>query len=281
MVRASRLVAVLLICACAHKKPPPPPPPAPPPPKGDTLRFKAKPGDVAFHHAKVMIEIEGPASDKRGKPSSVSMRFQFGEEESVEAVAPDGSYLVTARLVDAVGETPAGGNQELVDDMALAFGEIKVRFKRQPRGDVAGLGLSGMRTPLEEPTARQVMNAMFGAQRGALFPEAPVDVGGTWKVALPAVESSGLTGEVRYDYTYARKEGGVAVIGAEGRFDGTKKEGPSDVHVSAKTSTELHFDLSGRMLASTVDQLTIKDTSGADKGTLKQHLRVEWTADKQ
>jgi hypothetical protein len=282
-MRALRLVAILMIAACAHKKPPPAaPPPPPPPPKGDLLRFKAKQGDGVRNRAKVIIEQEIAPGDKKSKPTTLAISFSFGEEESVEAVAPDGSQLVTARVVDAVGESQTPAAQRTVDDMALAFDELKVQFKRQPRGDVVALGLSGLRKPLDEATARQVFNAMFGAQRGPIFPEENVDVGGTWKVNLPIPESTGLAGEVHYDYTYARKDNGVAVITAEGRFEGSKKSGTSETHSTGKSSTEYHFDVgAGRMLASMVDQQTQVEVTGADKGSVKQRLKVEWAADKE
>src|SRR5438270_191863 len=130
-MRALRLVAVLLIAGCAHKPPPPPPapPPPPPPPKGDTLRFKAKPGDAVHNKARVVIDQEIAPADKKAKPTALAISFSFGEEETVEAVAPDGSQLVTARLVDAVGESQVPTNQRVVDDMALAFDELKIQFK--------------------------------------------------------------------------------------------------------------------------------------------------------
>jgi hypothetical protein len=283
-MRALRLVAVLLIVGCAHKPPPapPPPPPPPPPPKGDTLRFKAKPGDGVRNKAKVVIDQEIAPAEKKAKPTTLAISFSFGEEESVTAVDPDGSQLVTARLVDAVGESQVPTNQRVVDDMALAFDELKIQFKRQARGDVVALGLSGLRKPLDEATARQVLNAMFGAQRGALFPETPIDIGGTWKVSIPIPESTGLAGEVHYDYTYARKEGGVAIIGAEGRFEGTKKNGANESHSTGKSTTEYHFDIAaGRMVSSSVDQITQVEVVGPDKGSVKQHLRVEWAPDKE
>lgn len=283
-MRASRLVGILLIVVgCAHKKPPPPPPapPPPPPPKGDTLRWKAKPGDTMHNKAKVVIEQEIAPGDKKSKPSTLSISFSFGEEEKVEAVAPDGSQLVIARLTDAVGEAQAGGNQKSIDDMALAFDELKIQFKRQARGEVVALALSGLRRPLDEQTARQVLNALFGAQRGEIFPETPVDVGGTWKVNIPVPETTGFQGEVHYDYNYARQEAGVAVINAEGRFEGSKKNGANESRTSGKSSTEYRFDVkAGHLVASTVDQTTQVEVTGPDKGNVKQHLKVEWTADK-
>jgi hypothetical protein len=234
------------------------------------------------HKAHVVIEQEIAPADKKAKPTMLSISFSFGEEQLVQAVDADGAMLVQARLVDAVGESQVPANQKIVDDMALAFDELKISFKRQARGDVVALGLSGLRKPLDEATARQVFNAMFGAQRGAIFPEAPIDVGGTWKVSIPIPESTGLAGEVHYDYTYARKDDGVAIISAEGRFEGTKKSGATESHSTGKSTTEYHFDVAGgRMVSSSVDQLTQVEVTGPEKGNVKQHLRVEWAADKE
>ncbi|MGZ5133441.1 MAG: hypothetical protein ACXWCJ_19580, partial [Caldimonas sp.] len=133
------VAAALLMMACAHKPPPPPPPaPPPPPPKGDVLRFRASAGEGARSKVKLTIEQEQAAAqgDKRGASKPVTLSFSFGEEETVDSVAPDKSMIISARLVDAVGQGSAGTSQQLVDDMALAFDELKIQFKRQERGEV-------------------------------------------------------------------------------------------------------------------------------------------------
>src|SRR5689334_12227653 len=96
------VAAALLMMACAHKPPPPPPaPPPPPPPKGEVLRFKAKPGDETHSKVKLTIEQEQAAAqgDKRGTSKPVTLTFSFGEEEKVDSVAPDGSMIISSRLV--------------------------------------------------------------------------------------------------------------------------------------------------------------------------------------
>jgi hypothetical protein len=286
-MRGRGLVGIaLLMMACAHKPPPvPPPPPPPPPPKGDVLRFKAKAGGETKSRVKITIEQETAAAqgDKRGASKPVVLTFTFGEEEKIDAVAADGAMLVTARIVDAVGQGSAGTSPQTVDDMALAFDELKIQFKRQARGEVVSLGLSGLRNPLTEATARQVFNAIFGAQRGQLFPEEHVDVGGNWKTTMAIPASANFDGEVHYDYTYARKSGSIAVILCEGRFEG-KKVGAVSHKLSGKSSSEFRFDVAaGKLLSSTVDQIT--QDEGAVQGQevlqlgVRQHIRVEWSTE--
>jgi hypothetical protein len=288
-MKRGNLVAAcaILMMACAHKPPPPPPQaPPPPPPKGDLLRFKAKPGDESKSRVKLTIEQEQAAAqgDKRGTSKPVTLTFSFGEEEKVDSVAPDGSMILSARIVDAVGEGSAGTSQQMVDDMALAFDELKIQFKRQERGEVMAIAMSGLRRPLDESTARAVLNAIYGAQRGPLFPEEHVDVGGTWKTTMPIPSTAGFEGEVHYDYTYARRGAGVAVIGCEGRFDGKRPQGAAMQKLSGKSSAEYRFEVAaGRLVGSSVDQMTQAEGAIAGQQTLqlgvRQHIRVEWQLD--
>ncbi len=148
-MRALRLVAVtsILSCAavlgCAHKPPPPPPAPLPPPPppKGDTLRFKAKPGDAVRNKVSVLIEQQVSPGDKKAKPINVVLKFSFGDEETVDAVSPDGSQLVSARLVDAVGEAQAGGNQKII--VLVPMSEM-LTYANQLHSLTSGRGLYSM-----------------------------------------------------------------------------------------------------------------------------------------
>jgi hypothetical protein len=250
------------------------------------LRFKAKAGDESRSKVKIVIEQEQAAAqgDKRGQSKPVTLTFSFGEEEHVDSVSPDGSVLVSARLVDAVGEGSAGTKPELVDDMARAFDELKIQFKRHARGEVVAIGLSGLRKPLDESLARPVLNALFGAQRGPLFPEEHVDVGGTWKTTMTIPSAAGFEGEVHYDYTYARRDGAVAVISCVGSFECRRPQGQAVQKLSGKSSAEYRFDrAAGRLVASSVDQMTQVEGAIAGQQTLqlglRQHLRVEWTLD--
>ncbi len=148
-------VVVFFAASCAHKPPPPAPAPAPAPAKGDLLRFKAKKGDGLRSKVKLLIEQEvGTSPSEKRPPRTVLLQFSFGEEEEVDNATPDGATLISARLVDAVGQAGATADQRMVDDMALAFDELKIQFKRHARGEILAVALAGLRRPLDESTAR-------------------------------------------------------------------------------------------------------------------------------
>ena len=285
MRRGLIVATALWLSACAHKPPPPPPPPpAPPAPKGDLLRFKARRGDALKRKVQLTIESEAAAAQggRHGVSTPVVLQFSFGVEEKVVDVAADGSALVDARLVDAVGKAVAGANQNAVDQMALAFDELKVQLKRSPRGEIASLGLFGLRAPLEEPTARQVLNALYGAQRGPLLPERPVEVGATWKTSVPLAPATGWAGTVGYEVRYVSKDGGIAALASDGRLDARRAQGTLTGHLTGTSLAQYRFDVAaGRMLGSSVDQTSQVEGAIAGQqtlqGGLRQHIHVEWS----
>jgi hypothetical protein len=277
-------VAVLLFSGCAHKPPPPPPaPPPPPPPKGDTLRLKYQNGEDRI--SKVKLAIEQDVSGSQGNKSAsrkLALTFDFVEESKVESLAPDGTAQITARLADAVGSAASGADQKMVDDFALALDELKISFKRSPRGEIVALLLGGLRPPLEEGTARAMLNAMYSSQRGPILPEAPTDVGGTWKVDTALPPSTGFTGLISYNYTYARKGGGVAVVSCVGTIDGKGGPGTGTRKMTGKSVSEYRLEVeSGRLLSSSVDSDVQIDQNIPGQQTIssgvKQHVHAEWT----
>ncbi|HZS39494.1 MAG TPA: hypothetical protein VFF06_21835 [Polyangia bacterium] len=275
---------VLGFAGCAHKKPPPPPPPKPKPvPKGDLLRFKYKEGEAPKANVKLIVEQE-----QAGKPGAkgggvkVAFTVMFSEEEHVDVVSPDGTAQISARLVDADGTAGTGAKKDMVDDFALALDELKIQFKRSPRGEVSALIFSGLRKPLEEATARAIFNAIYAAGRGPVFPDDPIDVGGTWKGSTPLPPSSGLAGDVAFEYTYKGKDGTVATITCEGTLDGKGTQGAVQLHLAGKSSNELKLDLdAGKLLSNTFDGSTQTETGATGQPlqpAVKQHLHVEWSA---
>jgi hypothetical protein len=265
------LLLAVTYLGCGHKKPPPPvAPTTPPPPAGDTLRLKPSSGDTP--HGKVRLLIEQEAAGKK----RVVLNFDFLDEEKIESVSQDGVATVATRLADAVGKTSSGATEKMVDDFALALDELKGNFRRSNRGEIVGVTVGGVRTPLDENTARAILNAMYSAQRGAILPEGPVAPGATWKVETGLPPSSGFSGLVRYEYTFARKGGGVAVITCNGTVEG-KSAGDAKKMV-AKSVAEYRLEMeTGVMQGSMVDT----DTTVEQNGTVqvKQHVRVEWTLD--
>jgi hypothetical protein len=285
VLRVTLLGLALVASACAHQKPPPPapaPPPPPPPPAGDLLRLKAQPGAVT--HGQVHVAVETDVAGAQGGHSAsrhLELGFDFTDEEKVQAVAPDGTQTITAELLNAVGHAGPGTKQETIDNVALALDEVKVRFQRTTRGEVDALQISGVRPPLEEQTARTMLNALYLAQRGPLLDDKPVPVGGTWKVSTSLPPSSGFTGVVSYLYTYLRDSSGVSMIGCDGTVDGKGGGGGTTQQMKGTSTASVRFEReSGNLLSSTVDatvQLTqVVPAQQAIQSGVRQHVRAEW-----
>lgn len=277
-MRRALVAVALALAACAHKPPPPPAPPPPPEPKGDLLRLEFAPGTAREAHVKMAIEQE-VAGAQGGKSASrkLSLGFEFVEEAKVESVGSDGVAQLSARYVDAVGTAGAGADQKMVDDFALVLDELKIKFKVTPRGEIQALAISGVRPPVEEQTARAMLNAVYSAQRGPLFPEEKVDVGGTWKVDTALPPSSGFNGLVSYSYVYARKGGGVAVVTAVGEIDG--KSGAKRMKGQSVSEYRLELE-SGRLIGTSVDaDVTIEQTIPGQQTIqtgVRQKVHAEW-----
>jgi len=243
-------------------------------PTGDTLRLKATQGDQGKGKVKLTIDQEAPG--KKGKVVQVSLAFDFVDEEKVEVSGPDGAQI-SARFADATAKAIAGAKQDMADQLALALDDLKIVFKRSPRGEVSSLQITNVHAPLDEQTARSVVNAIFGAQRGAVLPEEPVELSKTWKVELPMPANSNYSGTINYQYTYAKKEGGIVTVTTVGTTDGKAGSGNATQKMSGKSSGEVRFELaSGKLLASTQDN-DVKIEMLPAGTAVKQHIRAEWT----
>jgi hypothetical protein len=267
-----------LLCAfvigCGHKPPPKPvAKPTPPPAKGDKFEFKGKQGDAPKAKVKVVIEQEQAA--KGGKALKVAFTIEFSEEETVDVVSNDGSQQVTARFVDAVGTAGEGAKGAMVDDLALAIDELKIQFKRSPRGAIDALTFAGLRKPLEEATARAIFNAVYLAGRGPVFSDDPVEPTKTWKGTQPLPPSSGLTGEVSYTYTYKAKDGTVANVTCEGTVDAKGSTASPQLKLTGTSTNDVKFDLDAGKLLSNVFDATTQTEGGP--ANVKQHIHIEWT----
>jgi hypothetical protein len=221
--------------------------------------------------AKILIEQEVPAKDGKSPPKKIELAFDLVDEQEVQTVASDGTAQIFSRLADAVGTSSSGAPQKMVDDFALALDEARTQLKRTPLGDIQTLVLTGLRPPLEEQTARAVLNSLHGAQRGPLLPDKPVEPGATWDVTMALPAASGYSGKIVYKYKYARKGAGVAVVTSEGTIEG---KGQGGQLMRGTSMGELRLELvSGRLLS------MVNDSSvqlGAGGTAIRQHIRTEW-----
>jgi hypothetical protein len=279
------LAALLLVVqggGCAHA----PPASQPARPAGDTLlRCKGSAGDTVDGRGRLVIESDLVGGQKGGS-HHVQLTFDFGGTEKILALASDGTASVSAQLSDVIGRVGPGGNQAAVDQFALVLDEVKITFSRTPRCETSALVLKGVRPPLDEQSARAMLNALFSAQRGPLFPEDATQAGGTWKSETVLPASTGFAGLVSYAYALDRKEGKVAVITGTGKIDGTGGSARLPRHMRGQSQSTYDFDIvNGRFAKSVVDAtVQVEQTTGADDSPepppaveIKQHVHAEWT----
>ncbi len=269
------------LIACAHKKPPPPPPPPPPAkvePKGEKLRFKGAAGDVLKGSVKLLIEQEAGGKKR-------VFNVSFSSEEKIDSVGDGGVMMFTVRLVDAVGTVePAGRKpaevkkeQEQVDDFALALDDLKIQYRRAPTGDVGALQFTGLHKPLDEGTARGIFGALYGAGRGSLFPEEPVEPGATWKGAAPLPAGVGAVGSWAYTYSFRSLNEGTAFVMCEGAIDA---KGPT-LKLTGTSNSSYRFDVTaGHLKSTTFDGKTENTQTAANAAATavssSQHIHIEW-----
>src|SRR5262249_31722921 len=148
-----------------------------------------------------------------------------------------------SRLVDVTGEAGVGATQTQVDDFALALDELKIQFRRSPRGDVSSITVSGVRNPLDDKNARTILNSIFAGGRGPTLPEEFVDVGSTWNNTTQVPTPFGSSAEATYVYKYVSKKDGIAAITCEGSLDSAKAGATASKRMSGKNTAEYKFSI--------------------------------------
>jgi len=208
------------------------------------------------------------------------------EEEKVDAVSPDGTAQISSRLLDVSGQAGQGAQQQQVDDFALALDELKIQFRRSPRGDVSSILLTGVRNPLDDKTARTILNAIFAGGRGPILPEGPVEVGATWNNTAQVPTPFGATAEATYMYKFVSKDGDVSTLTCEGALDSQKPGGTAQKRMVGKNTSEYKFDVGkGRLIGLSSDATTqiedvVQGTAQPAGAGIKQHVKVQWTTAK-
>jgi hypothetical protein len=271
-MRLGLLVGLLAACG-PHKRPS-----EPVSPNADKLRFRAAPGEEP--RDKVSLQLEAELGRGGAASKHVTLGFDFTMEQKIEAVGQDGAVQVYARPVDVVGKGGIGIDQKAIDEFALRIDELRINFRRTARGEISNLAVTGIRPPMEEYIARGIVNGVFNAGRGSLFPEEPVEPGATWRVKALVPTPFGFQGEVNYTYTISRKMGNAVLILGEGSLEGKGKQGGMTRQLSGKSTTEFRFETeNGKMIHSTVDtQYRVDDLvppSMPAPAPTKMRVRVE------
>jgi hypothetical protein len=246
------------------------------------LRFKATAGEDIKAKVTLLIDQEVMAAQGgKGGARHIVLNFGFVSEEKVDAVSPEGTLQLSARMVDVAGTASQGATQNQVDEFSISFDELKIQFRRSPRGEVAAITMAGVRPPLDENTARGVLNAIYGAARGPILPEGLVEPGAPWQVQTQVPTPGGSTAEASYSYKYATRDQGVATIAGEGIIDSKSGGGGTTKHMSGRDVSEYKLEIaSGRLLSSTVDVTrTVEDQIPGQQTMqvgVRSHIRVVW-----
>ncbi len=265
------LWGLISMSGCAHKQAPPPTPPPPPAPKGDLLRIHDTAN--ASTRSKVNLVIDQSSTGKQAR--KVSLNFNFAAEEKTESVSGDGLAQISARMVDVVGSSAVGANQDAVDQWALALDELKVGYRRNPRGEVDAMTLSGVKPPLDEKTARMITNAVFGGQRGALLPAEPVATGATWTVAVSLPAPQGAEVMLNYSYKYTAVDSGVATVSIQGTVQMTG-DAPAKMTGTDAGTYQLRM-ADGTLVHSDFDLVRqLESTTPGNGMSVMSHVHVVW-----
>jgi hypothetical protein len=268
----------MVAAGCGHTGTPPPKNLEPSPsPKGDLLRFKANAGDEPKAKVSLLVEQEMTGGAKSGS-RKVVLTFTLLEEEKVDAVAPDGTAQISSRLVDVSGTAGQGATQQQVDDFALALDELKIQFRRSPRGDVSSITVSGVRNPVDDKTARTVLNSIFAGGRGPILPEEFVDVGSTWNNTTQVPTPFGASAEATYAYKYVSRDNGVATITCEGSLDSSKTSTNAAKRMTGKNSAEYKFSVAAGRLVGLSSDATISIEDAAAGSSIRGRVKTEWMA---
>jgi hypothetical protein len=273
-----------MVAGCAHKPPPTETPQPSPVPKGLVLRFRATAGDAPKSNVTLLIEQEvGAKNGDKSGGRKVMLNFTLLEEEKVDAVAPDGTAQVSSRLVDVAGQAGHGVTQAQIDDFALALDELKIQFRRSPRGDISSITVSGVRNPLDDRNARNILNSIFAGGRGPVLPEEPVDVGATWNNTVQIPTPFGASAEATYVYKFVSNDNGVATITCDGSLDSQKSGSTAQKRMTGKNTSEYKFDIAGGRLVGLQSDatITIEEVSqGVAQpigGAIRGRVKVSWT----
>jgi hypothetical protein len=283
-MRARRAALVLAIASmgCQPKPKPQPqhPTPPPPPPKGELLRWKAKTGDAISAAVKLVFEtdIELSAGKKAGIKHAV-FNYHFTDEEKIGEVASDGTATISTRLVDVAGSA-TGVSQEYTDDFALALDELKISFKRSPRGEVSALAITGVRKPLDEAIAFGVAQTLYLSGLGPILPEKNVEEKATWQADAPLPEKA--TGKFTVASGYTKKEGPLATVTVEANLQADRPNGSVTQKLTGKLNTELQLALeAGNFVHLVSDVLRQSDLLLSGQATptagAKHHFHADWT----
>lgn len=228
----------------------------------------------------VVGETRGPARlvveyDPRRKPVGPPTLHTFSMQVEEKIASVDGKgAAITARLTEAVG---ASGEPQLTDQLALALDDLKISYRRNEKGAVRDLKISGLRAPLEPHLARAIVLTLFGAARGANIPDRSIDVQDDWTVDADC-ELVGLTGHLHTFYTLLDRQGDELRFRGKGKIEAIGAVGAVRRRIDGETFSDETVDLASGALVSAEYELSYKvddEPFGDLAGVGRTRIRAE------
>lgn len=250
------------------------PPPKPAAPPGELFRFQEKAGEAGQGKVSIRIESEPFSGNPKARkgPPKLARAFAMTEEHAVAAVDADGTQHVTGKLLDVEGKGETAKEQKAADALARALSEIKISFDRSAKGEVTRLKVEAVNDPLDEGPARIVAGSIYGAGRGAFFPEQQTEVGNGWKISTEVPIPNGGSNNLEIEYHYDKKEGTVAAVSFKGQSHGESQ----GAQLSGEIAGDFKFDYqAGRLVSHVLDTRSAR--AEATSGSILR-VHVEWQA---
>ena len=245
---------------------------------GDLLKLSLKPGDKLT--GKVTVRLERSESGKK-RPKVFAMVMK--EEHSVASVE-SGVLHMTAAFVDIEPQGESSKERKDGEAMARALSTSKVSFDVTARGDVTNFDIAlpaevvdtkeGREMEAQMRDAKQIAQAVFGADRGPIFDPASVETGKTWPIRATIPIPQGGTKSWEITGTYEKNDGGIAEVALEGKVSGESR----GTQLTGELKGKLKLNVKGGYLTYQ-DMDTTSVFRGKDGSETNVHVHITWEGD--
>ena len=246
---------------------------------GDVLKLSLKAGDKLT--GKITVRLERSESGKK-KPKVYALVMK--EEHSVASADAGGVLHMTASFFDIEPQGDSSKERKDAEAMARALSTTKVSFDLTPRGDVTNFDIAlpadvkdskeGREMEAQMRDARQIAQAVYGADRGPIFDPQPIEKGKNWPIraSIPIPQGGNKSWEITG--TYEKNEGGVADINLEGKVAGESRG--TQLTGELKGKLKLHVQR-GALTYQDVDTTSV--FRAQDGSETNVHIHMTWEAE--
>jgi hypothetical protein len=245
---------------------------------GDLLKLSLKSGDKLTGKLTVRLE-RSESGKKRPKVFALVMK-----EEHTVASAEGGVLHMTAAFVDIEPQGESSKERKDGEAMARALSTSKISFDLTARGDVTNFDISlpaevaetrdGKEMEGQMRDAKQIAQAVYGADRGPIFDPSPIETGKSWPIRATIPIPQGGTKSWELNGTYDKNDGGIAEVTLEGKVSGESR----GTQLTGELKGRLKLNVKGGYLTYQ-DMDTTSTFRGKDGSETNVHVHVTWEGD--